>query len=260
MLPDNEIHLLIARPDDITDPDLLLQYESLLSNDERAKLPNFYHQRHRQQYLVTRAMQRTGLSEFCDVEPAEFRFIKGTYGKPELNHPSNQQHLSFNLSHTAGRIICGITHSAEIGVDVDDQQRSTRAAFSSLFSYFSPAEIRQLEALPTDQQKQRFFEHWTLKEAYIKARGAGFSIPLNQFGFLFENKQISEFFIQQDLHDDADDWQFWQGCCAERYPVAIALKSNKNNVKVIAYECVPLQNITRCDEIELSHYSNGVFV
>jgi len=256
LLPDNEVHLFITRPGDITHPDLLQQYESLLSNDERAQLPNFYHQRHRHQYLVTRALQRTCLSEFCDVEPAEWKFAKGQHGKPELNHPSSQQHLSFNLSHTAGLIICGITRSAEIGVDVEDRQRSTRAAFSSLFSYFSPAEIGQLESLPADQQKQRFFEHWTLKEAYIKARGAGFAIPLNQFGFLFGGRQTGEFFIQQELHDDADDWQFWQGCYAERYPIAIALRSDKDNVKVIAHESVPLQNITRRDEVELSAYSN----
>lgn len=255
-LPDNEIHLFIARPDEITDLDLLQQYESLLSDDEQTRLPKFYHQRHRHQYLVTRALQRTCLSEFSDIEPAEWKFAKGEHGKPELNHPSSDHHLSFNLSHTAGLIICGITLSAEIGVDVEDQQRSTRAAFSGLFSYFSPAEIRQLESLLPDQQKLRFFEHWTLKEAYIKARGAGFAIPLSQFGFQFEDQHISDFFIARELNDAADDWQFWQGCYAQRYPIAIALRSDKDNLKVIVHESVPLQNIMTCVELELSHYSN----
>ncbi len=280
-LADNEIHLFITQPDRISDPGLLQQYEALLADEERAKLPNFYHQRHRHQFLITRALQRTSLSEFCDVEPAQWRFAKGTYGKPEIIQPTGQQPkpeitrptgqqpkpeithitgqtpLSFNLSHTAGLIICGIVKGAEIGVDVEDRQRSTRAAFSSLFSYFSEEEISQLETLPGEQQKQRFFEHWTLKEAYIKARGAGFAIPLSQFGFLFENDQIETFFVSQNLQDNANDWQFWQGRYAERYPIAIALRSDKRNLKVIPHDCVPLQHTARCDGFKLSHFSNN---
>lgn len=259
-LPDNEIHLYLARADQISDPDLLAQYENLLSHEERTRLPRFYHQRHRHQFLITRALQRSCLSRFSAVKPADWRFKQNGYGKPGILQPSDpatdRQPLQFNLSHTAGLIICGITTQAAIGVDVEDQQRSTQAAFSSLFSYFSRQEIAQLEKLPAEQQKVRFFQHWTLKEAYIKARGAGFAIALNQFGFGFKDGSLETFFIHESEDDDAANWQFWQGRVDDRYPIAIALDSSQKGMNVIVHECVPLLNDTACTPINLQRFSN----
>jgi 4'-phosphopantetheinyl transferase len=47
--------------------------------------------------------------------------------------------------------------------------------------YFSSAENSILQALPPTAKQQAFYNRWTRKEAYIKARGIGLSFPLALF-------------------------------------------------------------------------------
>lgn len=248
-LPGNEIHLYFSFPDQITDPALLKRYKSLLSDDELAQMPRFYFARHRHQFLLTRALIRTTLSRYFPVEPEAWRFEKNGFGKPGISFPDNQWPVRFNLSHCDGLILCGITRDHDIGVDVEDALRSTRAAFDGLSSYFSASEIAALARLPEDQQKQRFFDYWTLKESYIKARGMGLAIPLDKFSFQFEADRLSGFETHPDLDDDATNWQFWRMPMAERYRVAVAVNSGDMVFTINAFNTVPLQ---RNDSIQLS--------
>jgi 4'-phosphopantetheinyl transferase len=242
ILAKDEIHLYFSRPGQISDHELLSRYESLLSDEERAQLARLYYARHRHQYLVTRTLVRTSLSSYYSVKPSDWRFGKNKYGKPEISHPDANLPVRFNLSHAEGLIICGIVLEYNIGVDVEDVQRNTRTTCNKLSAYFSKREIEDIQQLSAEQQKDRFFDYWTLKESYIKARGAGFSIPLDKFSFKFRGNRLEGFSVHPELNDQAEDWQFWRISMNENYRVAVAIQSPKTDFKIKAVNSVPLQS------------------
>ena len=248
-LSSNEIHLYFSHPEQITDPELLQRYKSLLTEDELTQMSRYYFAGHRHQYLITRALIRTSLSAYYPVDPAEWRFGKNDYGKPQISYPEGVFPARFNLSHTDGLIMCGFARDYDIGVDVEDGKRTTRAGLEGLSSYFSAQEIEDLGKLPPEQQKQRFFDYWTLKESYIKARGMGLAIPLGKFSFKFNENNLSDFSTHPDLNDDAKNWQFWRLPMADRYQVAVAVNSANSNLTINAYNSVPL---LRNDSIPLT--------
>jgi len=247
-LPGNEIHLYFSYPGKISDPVLLKQYESMLTDEELALMSRLFYARHRHQFLVTRALVRTCLSAYFQVEPGDWRFGKNGFGKPEIGFPENAGSVRFNISHCDGLIICGITRHHDIGVDVEDAKRFTRTSFESLSNYFSATETADMARLPVDQQQLRFFDYWTLKESYIKARGMGLAIPLAKFSFRFEADRLNAFETHPDLDDDAAAWQFWRISRDDRYRIAVAINTANPGFELSAFDTVPLKS---CDSIQL---------
>jgi 4'-phosphopantetheinyl transferase len=243
-LPGGEIHLYFSRPEHVSDPDLLRRYAALLSDDERARMSRFHFSRNREQYLLARALVRASLSRYYPVDPASWRFDRNAYGKPEVTHPEADLPIRFNLSHTNGLSVCAIARNHAVGVDVENTRRTTHSGFLSLARYFSPVEIEELHALPENRQTARFFDYWTLKESYIKARGAGFAIPLDKFGFRFEANKMTGFWVHPQLQDQADNWQFWRIRLSGGYRIAIAVESPDRGFKISAVNSVPLDRDT----------------
>jgi 4'-phosphopantetheinyl transferase len=237
---DKRVHLFYCLPGQVTDTALLDRYRSLLTDEEAQRMSRFYFAGHRHQFLLTRALVRYCLSLFHPVEPGEWRFSTNRYGKPLVSHPEAGAGVSFNLSHASGMIVCAVAHGVDIGVDVEDTERTTQAAFDSLASYFSEREINDLAALPQDLQKQRFFDYWTLKESYIKARGMGLALPLGQFSFHFDGGKLDEFRVRAELGDDARNWRFWRISPDDRHQIAIALNTPQGGFEVKGFKTVPL--------------------
>lgn len=250
-LGSNDIHLYFVRPALITDNRLLQQYQSLLCDDEQQQMTRFYYERHRHQFLLTRALIRTSLSNYFDVLPANWVFSRNAYDKPEIAHPDSGEQIRFNISHADGLIMCGFTRHFDIGVDVEDSDRSTGAAFNRLSSYFSEREIKALSSLPIEHQKQRFFDYWTLKESYIKARGKGLSIPLRKFGFQLEGNKLTDFYVDDDLDDKAENWQFWRLNAIPNYKIAVAVNSGDTRFNISAYKSVPCASTNTCTLADL---------
>lgn len=221
MLKPDEIHLWLASYEEIADERLHAAYRALLNDEERAQEPRFYFARDRRRYLVTRALVRTVLSRYAPVQPADWVFETNAYGRPEAaNAAAREMGLTFNLSHTHSMIVLAVTLKREVGVDVENV-RAREVSIDVADRYFAPAEVRVLSAAPADEQQYRFFEYWTFKEAYIKARGMGLSLPLDKFAFHYPADDAVAIEIDPELADDAERWQFWQFRPSPEYLVAL---------------------------------------
>jgi 4'-phosphopantetheinyl transferase len=100
------------------------------------------------------------------------------FGRPELAQ-APEQPLWFNLSHTAGMVVCALAH-APVGIDVE-VNIGNRDWHGIAARFFHPDELSWIERAPTNARHTRFTTIWTLKEAVVKAAGRGLTIPLNSF-------------------------------------------------------------------------------
>jgi 4'-phosphopantetheinyl transferase len=130
--------------------------------------------------------------------------------------------LLFNLSNTPGLAVCLVSGAREGGVDVEDTERPGEK-IEIADRFFAPSEVTALRALPKEAQRDRFFDYWTLKEAYIKARGMGLAIPLDQFAFDVAGPTI-RIWIDSRLSDDAGSWEFALSSPTSRHRLAVALR------------------------------------
>jgi len=236
-----EIHLWLTFYDEITERRLHSAYRELLNPAEKGREPRFYFERDRRRYLITRALVRTVLSRYVSIHPKEWIFSTNDYGRPDIvNAQARDACLSFNISHTHSLIVLGVTKRRAIGVDVENL-RADEVSIDIADHFFAPQEVAALTATPPQQQQYRFFEYWTFKEAYIKARGMGLSLPLDKFSFHYPDDHAVELAIHPELADDPARWQFWQFRPTSEYLVAIcAERIGAQSPSLIVRQAIPM--------------------
>ncbi|XP_058113746.1 uncharacterized protein LOC131256737 isoform X2 [Magnolia sinica] len=155
-----ETHFWYIVPDEVQQPSLLNQYMDLLSTSERDDVSCMKDDKLRKRALLARVLVRSTLARYTNqqLHPRSLNFRKNNYGKPE------------------------------IGIDVEEKQRKLRNNILSFARrYFSRHEVDYLQAFSDPEiQRQEFIKLWTLKEAYVKALGRGFSAaPFSAFTIRF---------------------------------------------------------------------------
>jgi 4'-phosphopantetheinyl transferase len=238
LLPFNAVHVDLLHTDD---PEAWAQHEAyraLMSPDEHERMARLVFERDRRRFLLTRALVRTTLSRYAAVPPAEWAFIANVHGRPEiLDRAPGVPDLRFNLSHTDGLIACAVTIGREVGVDVEHIQRHMTHDVAGRF--FAPREVNDLKALSEDEQQRVFFDYWTLKEAYIKARGFGLALPLADFAFTLAPQAPPQIAFEPALQDDPDTWQFAQDWPTPHHRLALAVRRNGPDLPVRIRKVVP---------------------
>ena len=223
VLPFNAVHVDLVETANAAALDKLDAYRPLLSQDEHERMARLVFDRDRRAFLITRALVRTMLSRYAPVAPADWQFIANVHGRPEiLDRPPACPDLRFNISHTDGLIACAVTIGREVGVDVEHIDRHLTHDVAGRF--FAPNEVTDLRALPEDDQRRVFFDYWTLKEAYIKARGFGLALPLGDFAFKLNPPGPPAITFEPALEDDPATWQFLQDWPTPQHRLGLAVR------------------------------------
>jgi 4'-phosphopantetheinyl transferase len=172
LIPETEVHLWLGRSMVLDSIYPLL--ESTLSSDEFAKANRFRFSQDRKQYVTARGFMRTVLGAYLDREPSLLKFNYSPEGKPSV-----QDHkINFNISHTDGIVLLGVTSQRLIGVDVEAVRPLSEFELMEQ-RVLSVRERGHLSKLAPDQRLRAFYGAWTCKEAYLKAIGRGLGEPMN---------------------------------------------------------------------------------
>jgi 4'-phosphopantetheinyl transferase len=161
-------------------------FRQFLSDDELARADRFRFPDLRCKFAQRRGILRFVLSRYLKLPPAELRFEMNSYGKPFLTPAVNQTGIQFSLSHSQDRMVIAVTRGSLLGIDIE----VVRDGIDNLGlaeSFFAAEDVQCIRSKANvDSQRRAFFDIWTGKEAYIKALGAGLSIPLDQFSIDME--------------------------------------------------------------------------
>jgi 4'-phosphopantetheinyl transferase len=199
-----EAHVWFTTPESAQDGEILQRLKTVLSSEELDRHRRFHFPADRHRYLVSHALLRETLSTYTNIPPADWCFSHGKHGRPEIANPGTPP-LRFNLTHTDGMVCCIVTLDDDCGIDVEKiSARHNPVAVAARM--FSPAEHAELTRLQGSEQLEYFYSRWTLREAYVKARGIGLSFPTCKLRFRIRNEKDIDIEFDESIDDDKKNW------------------------------------------------------
>ena len=151
----------------------------LLTAAETARLARLRRPVDRQRLVLGHGVLRLLLGAACGRPPVAVRLTTNAHDKPLLA-PGQGPPLTFNISHGGDRVLLALTHHRPVGVDVEPLRLPAEYMAISR-QQFARDEQEALFAAPPEEHAGLFFRIWTRKEAFIKAHGAGLTLPLADF-------------------------------------------------------------------------------
>lgn len=170
----DEVHVWLARLGE----EKAAPLEPFLSPDEQARVKRFRFERDKKQFIVGRGLLRVILGKYLKAKPEQICFEYNKFGKPSIASDSHAD-IKFNLSHSDGLALYAFARNREIGVDLE-RIKSSLIEDGMLAQFLTSQEKACFKRLAENEKNRFFFECWTRKEAYLKARGNGLSLPANQ--------------------------------------------------------------------------------
>jgi 4'-phosphopantetheinyl transferase len=178
---------------------------SLLPPDEKERAARFRFDKHRNRFIVGRAILRSVLGQHLNCPPEQLRFVHGSHGKPALASELGSGGLHFNLAHSEDIALLAVSRVGPIGVDVE-QVRPMTDADELVERFFSARENALFQELAENQKSTAFFNLWTRKEAWLKAIGEGIAHSLNRVEVTFLPDEPARLLALPNESGSNSDW------------------------------------------------------
>jgi 4'-phosphopantetheinyl transferase len=207
------------------------RWRQILSVGERERADRFHFSIHRQYFTATRALLRIILGSYVDSDPTEVIFQYSEKEKPSLSPSQHARQVEFNVSHSGTMAILAFARGRALGVDVE-QLRNNFDHDAIARRFFSEEERRQLNGLPPSERNHGFFRCWTRKEAYIKAQGAGLSLPLHQFDVSLKPRDLDALLATRPDNTEASRWSLQDVEIGDDYIAALCVRGHGWRLKI----------------------------
>jgi 4'-phosphopantetheinyl transferase len=139
-----------------------------LSAEEIERSSRFRDAEVRRRFRNSHASLRLILARSLGSEPQEVPLTTDDRGKPFVAGSD----FNFSMTRSGSLALVALCADAEVGIDVEEV-RPVPEALSIADAYFERREFELLFKAPSSQLDRRFLELWTVKEASVKATGAG---------------------------------------------------------------------------------------
>ena len=227
-ISEGEIHLWqITLDDPLVNPDNL--YNEVLSEDEKERASWFRFSEYRSKFITARGHLRKILGRYLKTRPEEIVFAYNEYGKPGIPAGSNRQKINFNLSHSRDIALCAIAADYEVGIDIEYVRRVMRSE-KILERFFSPGETEYYHSCPANMRERAFMTLWTMKEAYSKAVGTGFTSNLKELDLSPALTGTSPSRVSVPRGDGMEKWSIYTFTPFNEYAASLALKGEAHGV------------------------------
>ncbi|MBQ9936356.1 MAG: 4'-phosphopantetheinyl transferase superfamily protein [Lachnospiraceae bacterium] len=155
-------------------------------NNQKAKLAS----------MATGLLLQEITKQELGIKPEELIISKKEQGKPYI---VGYEDFCFNISH-AGDMVAIAYGDSPVGIDIElvrcreNDLKVAKRCFAEEEYRFITEEAYELDMENISRSKEeRFFMVWTMKEAYLKYKGTGISVPMKSFVVRpYENKVVGE--------------------------------------------------------------------
>lgn len=169
------VHIYFAVINEMLSPENWRKYIQLLPPEQREANNKYRQWQDRHAHLFGRLLLRKALIDQGFPDDVLCRLQKTAHGRPFVS-----EDIDFNISHSGAYVVCAVTDSGRVGVDV--QQKERTITIDDFKMFFCENEWKNIHA--SHNMYDLFFQLWSRKESLIKADGRGMSLPVNQIDVL----------------------------------------------------------------------------
>jgi 4'-phosphopantetheinyl transferase len=230
-LGDGEVHVWRARLEQSIST--IQRLEQTLAGDEQARAEQFRFQQDRLRFIVARGILRTILGQYLGRDPGTLQFRYSQYGKPALAEDigSDSNSLLFNVAHSRGMALYAVTRKGISSIGIDIEYLDTSVPCEQIAErFFSPFEVRMLQAVSEEMRHVAFFSCWTRKEAYVKARGMGLSLDLKQFDVSVTPGEPVAILSSREESQNTSNWFLYDLFPDPGYMASLAVEGHPANI------------------------------